>query len=193
VNLSERDRRALTILGVALVASLAYLYWPESDATVEVAGNQSVEQLQDRLARFRTIAASAPAKEAILKTVGTQLAAREKGLLQADTAAQAQAQVIQMMRSIASSEAVPVDIRSTEIGAVAPYGDYGAVTIAVQMDCRVEQLVNLLAAIAARPEMVSPGDLRVTSSSPKEKTMGVRLTLTALVPRKLLPVKKATP
>jgi hypothetical protein len=125
--------------------------------------------------------------------VTAQLAAREKGLIQADTAAQAQAQVIQIIRSVANAEAVPVEIRSTEIGSVAPFGDaYGAVNISVQIECRVEQLINLLSSIGARPELVAPSDLRVTSSSPKEKTLGVRLTLTALVPRKLVPVKKGT-
>ena len=193
MTLSDRDRRALTMLGMSVVTSLIYAYWPESTATVEVAGSQTVEQLQDRLTRFRAIAASAPAKENVLKSVAAQLATREKGLLQADTAAQAQAQVIQIIRSMANAESVPVEIRSTEIGPASVFGDaYGQVTVAVQIECRVEQLLNLLAAIGARPEMVAPGDLRVTSSSPKEKTLGVRLTVTALVPRKLVPLKKGT-
>ena len=191
MTLSEPYRR-LAMATPLLAAGFIYSYWPESSAIVDVAGEQTVEQIEDRLTRFRNIAANAPAKETILKTVSAQLATREKGLLQAETAAQAQAQVIQLIRAVANAESVPVDIRSTEIGPTTVYGDYGAVAISVQMECRVEQLVNLLAAIGARPEMVSPTDLRVTSSSPKEKTMGVRLTVTALVPRRLVPGRSAS-
>ena len=192
MKMSDRDQRALGILAVVAVAGLIYYFWPQSTvAPLAVAEGQTVEQLETRLARFRELAGAAPAKENILKSVAAQLTAREKGLMQADTAAQAQALLIQMIRSMANAESVPVEIRSTEIGPVASYGDaYGAVSISVQVECRIEQLINLLASIGARPELVSTSDLRVTSSSPKEKTLGVRLTLTALVPRKLVPVKK---
>jgi hypothetical protein len=190
--ISDRDKRALGILALALLAAAAYVYWPESAPTAaSPLANLPLDQVQQRLDRFRQTAASVGAKEDVLKTVNAQLAAREKGLIQADTAAQAQAQVIQIMRGLANAESVPVEIRSTELGPVAAFGDaYASVNVSMQMECRIEQLVNLLAAIGARPELIAPNDLRVTSSSPKEKTMGVRLTVMALAPRRLLPEKK---
>ena len=36
--------------------------------------------------------------------------------------------------------------------------------MAVEIQCSIEQLVNLLAAIAAQPELISTTDLRVTSA-----------------------------
>lgn len=189
--MSPRDRRALQILGAALIVAAAVYFWPQGSATPTAAEVQTVDQAEKRLARLREIAASAPSRESALKTVSTQLATREKGLIQAETAAQVQAQLLQMVRRLASAESVPVEIRTTEIGAVAPFGDvYGSVNISIQIECTIEQLINLLAAIGAQPELVATSDLRITSSSPKNKVVGVRLTLTALVPRKLVPEKK---
>jgi len=35
------------------------------------------------------------------------------------------------------------------------------VDTAVQIECRIDQLINLLAALAARPELISTSDLRI--------------------------------
>jgi hypothetical protein len=191
VNLAPRDRRALAILAVALILIFGYYFWPEDAAPTAPARVESVNEAQKRLARLRETAAGIPAKEALLKTVSAELAAREKGLVQAETAPQAQAQLIQMVRRLAMAETPPIEIRSTELGAVAPFGDvYGSVSVSMQMECRIEQLVNLLAAVATQPELVGPSDLRITSSSPKEKTIGARLTVTALVARRLVPERR---
>jgi hypothetical protein len=191
MTLSSRDRRALVYLAAAVILALAYVYWPQGSAAPETGVAQTPEQAEQRLTRLREIAAVAPARETLLKTVSAELAASETGLLQAETAAQVQAQLLQLVRRLASAESVPVEIRSTEIGAVAPFGEtYGSVSISVQMECRIEQLINLLAAIGSQPELVAPADLRINSASPKDKTLGVRLTLTALVPRKLVPGTK---
>jgi hypothetical protein len=191
VSLSQRDRRAVTLLGAAVILAGAYYFWPGNPPAPAAAGVQTVDQAEKRLARLRETAASAPSRESVLQEVGAQLAAREKGLIQAETAAQVQAQLLQMVRRLASAESVPIEIRTTEIGAVAPFGDvYGSVNISIQIECTIEQLINLMAAISAQPELVATSDLRVTSSSPKNKVVGVRLTLTALVPRKLVPERK---
>jgi hypothetical protein len=190
MTISSRDRRALTILAPCVIVFLVYYLWPESSAAPVVAAPQSSEQAENRLARLRESAATVPSKEQILKNLSAQLAAREKGLLQADTAPQAQAQLIQILRKIASAENPPIEVRATELGGMAVAGDtYGVVTVALQMDCRIEQLVNLLSAISQLPELVSPSDLRITSASPKNKAVGVRLSVAALVPRKLIPEK----
>lgn len=190
MTISSRDRRALMLLVPAVIAFLAYYFWPQGSAAPVVAAPQSSQQAEQRLARLRESAATVPAKEQVLKNLSAQLAQREKGLLQADTAPQAQAQLIQILRRIASAENPPIEVRATELGGIAVTGDtYGFVTVALQMDCRIEQLVNLLSAISQLPELVSPTDLRITSASPKNKAVGVRLSVAALVPRKLIPEK----
>jgi hypothetical protein len=61
----------------------------------------------------------------------------------------------------------------------------------VLVECRIDQLINMLAGLAARPELVSTSDLRVTSSNAREKTIGVHLTVAGVVPRKLVPEKRS--
>ena len=146
---------------------------------------------EKRLIRLREVAATVPAKEAILKKMQADLNEREKGLIRADTAAQAQAQIVQILRKLASAEAPPIDIRGMELGGIAPLGDsYGAASVTVQMECRVDQLVNFLASIGSQTELLSTSEIRINSTSPKEKTIIARLTVTGVVPRKLVPEKK---
>jgi Tfp pilus assembly protein PilO len=194
MRMSQRDRRALAILAVCLVLGLAYRFWPSSDAPAVVAPTtDNVALAEKRLAKLRETAATAPAKEKILKQVSDDLGAREKGLIAAPTAAQAQAQLIQIVRRLGALENPQVEIRSTEIGPVRPLSDaYGEVLVSVQIECRIDQLVNILAAIPAQPELIATNDLRVISSSAKDKTLGVRLTLSGIVPRRLVPEKSKT-
>ena len=62
-------------------------------------------------------------------------------------------------------------------------------SVAVQIECRIDQLVNLLAALQAVPELVATSDLRVLSSNAKEKTVAVRLAVSGVVPRRLVAEK----
>jgi hypothetical protein len=181
----------LAILALAAVLGVAYEFWPSANAPKVVAPTTgSVVLIEKRLQKLRETAATVPAQEAILKQVSGDLALRENGLIKADTAAQAQAQLIQIFRRIGSTENPPLEIRNTEIGPVRTLGDaYGEVLVSVQTECRIDQLVNVLAAIPAQPELIATSDLRVMSSNAKEKTVGVRLTLTGVVPRRLVPEK----
>jgi hypothetical protein len=192
--LEPREKKAVTALGVALgltAVVLLYEFWPAGTAAVAEASPQSVPQMEQRLARVREIAAAVPNKQEILKKVAADLEIREKGLIRADTAQQAQAQVITILRGLGASEAPPIEIRATELGAIAPFGDdYGAVNVSIQVECRIDQLINFLAALAARPELIATRDLRVTPADPKQKTLNVRLTVAGIVPKTLAPQKK---
>lgn len=194
MNLSAR-RRALTFLGVGVVLTLLYYFFqstPDSaPAPVAAAAADSVPQAEKKLARLRDDAATVPQKDAILKKLSADLALREKGLITAGTAQQAQAQLIQIMRRLCHDEAPPIELRTTELGPMSSLGDaFGQVELTVQFECRIEQLVNLLADLAAAPELVTPTALRVTSAGAKEKTVGVRLTVSGMVPGSLIPAKK---
>ena len=197
MTMQTRDRRALAILaGVAVIGGL-YLLWPESSgpavAVAAPAAVDSVPAAEKRLAQLREIAATVPAKEESLKGVAAELATREKGLIVADTKDQAQAQLIQILRTVGRAENPPVEIRAVELGAMKPLGDaYGEVDLAITIECRIEQLVNILAGLAARPELIANTDLRVTSANAKEKTVGVRLGVMGVVARKLVETKVDT-
>jgi hypothetical protein len=193
-DLEPREKKALIALVAAVAVSavvFTYEFWPAGSAAPEVASTRSVAQMEQRLAKAREVAATVPAKQEILKKVTADLQSREKSLIRAETAQQAQAQVITILRSLGAAEAPPIEIRATELGAIAPFGDdYGAVNVSIQVDCRIEQLLNFLAALAARPELIATRDLRVTAGNPKEKTLSVRLTVAGLVPKALVPQKK---
>jgi hypothetical protein len=192
--MSPRDRRALAALAVCAVIGLVYYLWPAAGAPAVVApSTDNLALAEKRLAKLRETAATVPAKEAILRQVSGDLALREKGLIAADTAAQAQAQLITIVRRLGAQENPALEIATTEIGPVRPLSDaYGEVLVSVQIECRIDQLVNMLAAIPAQPELIATNDLRVMSSNAKDKGVGVRLTLTGIVPRRLVPEKSKT-
>jgi Type II secretion system (T2SS), protein M subtype b len=195
MTLSPGFRRTLAWTVVSGVISLIWSYWPASSsqpAVAMAASADSVPTAEKTLAKLREAAATVPQKQEIFKRVSGDLAVREKGIIVADTAQQAQAQIMQVLRKLGHDENPPVEIRSQEFGAVRPLGDvYGEVFVTVQIDCGIDQLVNILVGLAARPELIASNELRVTSSNAKDKMIGVRLMVSGVVPRKLVPGKKA--
>lgn len=184
------DRRTMLILaaGVLLVLVLRFVVMPDKRPEV-VAAFDSVPLAEKRLAKLRETVATVPGKEKIAKQVAAELAAREKGMILADTAAQAQAQLLEIIRRVGKDEGI--DVRGAEEMKVRPLAeDYGEVVVAVSFTCRIEQFVNFMTDLANRPELIATSDIRVTLSNPKEKTVAVRLGLSGVVPRKLAPEKK---
>ncbi|HZN26061.1 MAG TPA: hypothetical protein VFB75_17690, partial [Burkholderiales bacterium] len=114
MNIGERDKRALIALGVAAVLIVGYsLFTTEDKPAPIVTAVDNIPAAENRLLKLRQIAASIPAREQMLAQVRGELALREKGLIQADTAAQAQAQLVQILRKVARSQSPPVDLRNT--------------------------------------------------------------------------------
>jgi hypothetical protein len=88
-------------------------------------------------------------------------------------------------------KAEDIDARGGEFGPVKPLGaGYGEVSVAVAFECRIEQLVNFLAALTSEKSLLATNEIRIASSKPKEKTLNVRLTVSGVVPRKLVPEQK---
>mgnify|MGYP001257975594 CR=1 FL=1 len=191
MTLTERDRRALLLLALAVAGMLLFLYFTREETPAVVGADDSVELMEKRLAKLREQVATGPSREEALKQVSAELALREKGLIAADTAAQAQAQLLQILRRVGRSEAPPVDLGATEVGQVRALGDaYGEVNVAANFQCRIEQLVNLLASLTAQPEIIGVSELRVVSASQRDKTLNVRLGIQGVVAKKLVPDKK---
>ena len=194
MTVQQRDKRALMVLGAVL--ALAAIYWiagssgSGSSARV-VAPVESVDRLEKGLANLRARAAALPVKEALLKQAKTEVAEREKGLIPGDTADQAQAQLLQVVRRVAKAQTPPLEIRQVELGQPRSYGNaYGLVTVSVTIDCRIEELVNLLATLSAQPETVATDEVRFGMANPKQKTMPVRLTVSGIVAQRLAPQRK---
>jgi len=192
MTITDRDRKALQLLGGALLIVGVIYFWPDGASAVDgPLAADSPALVEQRLDRVRRMMLQAPDKEAVLKAAQADLAAREKGLLQADTAPQAQAQLFQILRRVGRSLPQPVEIRANEIGQAKSFGDdYGEVSVSVGFECGIEQLVNFLAELGAQPELLATTDLRVGFAREKDKILPVRLTVSGVVPRKLIPEKK---
>jgi hypothetical protein len=192
-QLPERHRRAIVLLAAGLVATaVLYFVFPSNSGTVGVAApaanRDNGELAQQRLARLRQIAATVPAREAVLKQTSTDLADRERGIIHADTAPQAEAALLEIARRLGKDE--QIDLRGGDFGAPKAFGDYGLVYATVTFECHVEQLVNFLADLSREPELVTPSEERITSGGGKEKAIGVRMLLAGVVAKKLVPEKK---
>ena len=189
MELKQRDKRALMALAAGLVAILILRFAVSSGNAGPVASLDSAPVAEKRLAKLRQIAATVPGKEAVLKQVSLELAAREKGVIVTDTAPQAQARLLEIARRVGKAEGI--DIRGGDFGSPKLLAaDYGEVSVGVGFECRIEQFINFLAALSREADLIAPADIRITSANTTEKTVGVRITLSGVVPRKLVPVKK---
>ena len=81
------------------------------------------------------------------------------------------------------------------MGQTRPFGDknseYGEILISASAECRIEQIVNLLADLSKAPELIATEDLRITHTGSKEKTLNLQITVSGLVPKKLIPEKRS--
>jgi hypothetical protein len=184
------DRRSALVLAAGVLAVLVLRFVVMGDKQpVVVTAEESIPLAEKRLARLRDVAATVPGKEKAAQQAAAELAMREKGMIRTDTAAQAQAQLLEIIRRAGKDEGI--DVRGAEEMKVRPLADdYGEVVVAVAFNCRIEQFVNFMTDLANRPELLSTNAVRIAGNNPKEKTVSVRLELSGVVPRKLVPEKK---
>ncbi len=185
------ERRHAVLLGICVVIILVLRFGVFGERAPAVVGTvDSVPMAEKRLQRLREIAATVSGKEAVLKQAGVELQLREKNLIQADTAPQAQAQILDIVRRLAAANGF--DARGAEqLGEARPLGnDYGEVSVTVPFTCAIEQLVNFLAALANESVILATSEIHISGGSDKKKNLQVRLSLSGAVPRKLVPVRK---
>lgn len=194
MTLQARDKRALIALGVALL--LALMIWISDNRSTTAAPNvvapaDTIEHAQKRLTNLERQAATLNGKQAVFEQASAELAEREKGLISGDTPEQAQAQLLQILRRVAKDQSPPLEMKQAEFAQPQAYGDaYGAVSVSVTIECRIDELINYLAAINALPELIATDEIRIGQSNQKLKTMPVRLTMLGVVARRLIPEKK---
>ena len=194
MTLTSRDRRALMLFGAGLLALVVLRFGVYRDSqTAVVEAKDSVPLAESRLTRLRQAQAAVPIREALFKRLSADVALREKGIIQAPTAQQAQAHLLETIRRVGKNEGI--DVRGGEFPELRLLGgEYGEAAVSVNFECRIEQFVNFLAALTKEPELLATNEIRVSPSpKPQEKTVSVRLTLAGVVPKNLVPVKKGLP
>lgn len=196
MSLHLGNKRPLLLLVPAVLLWIVLeLTWKAPAPTV-VASVDSISAAERRLARLRLAVSTVPGKQEVLKLATAELESREKVIIQAETAAQAQAQLLEIARRTARALPQPVEFTSTElVQQVAPFGqNYGEVFVTLNFTCPIEDVVNLLSELTAQPEAIATRDLRLARGATKKdapgKPVGVRLTISGLVPRTLVPQKR---
>jgi hypothetical protein len=189
-KISPRERNLLVVWAVCVAVFLAIYFWPERDTTT-VNAVAPTQQLEKRLVRLRRQAAGEPDRKEALKRLQAELAKQEKGLIRADTAAQAQAQMVQIVRKVAAAQTPAVVLNDTEFGEPHHVGNYGEVVMTIATDCGIEQIVNFLVDLSNLQDLVAVTSVQLGQANGKKKVIPMRLTFTGMVPGKLVPEKKA--
>ena len=193
MNVSTQNRKPILfgVAAVLLVAVLArYGVFSGSSTAPTVAPVDSVPLAEKRLEALRKKAAAAPGREQALEKVKAELLAREKGIVLADTSEEARAHLLETLHATASTNGFDARGANT-LPQPKPLGkDYGQVSVGQDFTCGIDQLVNFLAAIANQPEILATESIYIGARGDKNKTVQVRLTLSGVVPRKLVPEKK---
>lgn len=188
-SLSPRDRRALALLASAAFLFVGYRLLFTGTTEVGASGIDSVPLAERRLNSLRQIAAALPAKEAALKQAEADLATREKNILTAGTKDQAQAKLLEIARRVGSANGI--EIRGGDFANPKTFGDaYGEVFTGVNFTCRIDQFVNFFADLSREPDLLAPYELTMSTADQKNKTLNVRMVLSGVVPKTLVPEKK---
>ncbi len=187
----DRKTAILLVGGVAAILLLRFVVLADhGPSTNVVAASESVPLAEARLRKLREIAATIPTRELQRKQAAGELQEFEKGVLKAETGAQAHALLQEKLRRLGESNGI--DIRGMEDARVRPLGkDYGEAMVFVRFSCRIEQLVNLLAQLANEPELLATNQIQINGSAAKDKILQVRLGLSGVVSKKVAQEKRA--
>ncbi len=189
IQLGTVNRKLLVVFVVSVAAILWVRFSVLSDhPTSTVVVSETIPQAEQRLQKLRLVAATVPGKEESLKKAMAELAEREKGMLQAPTEAQAQAQLLETLNNLARSNGIATqggDFHDKPLSK-----DYGEVSVTVRFGCDIVQLINLMAALADQPQILATNEMRITGGNDKKKNVQVMMTVSCVVARKLLPEKK---
>lgn len=188
--MSQRDKRALLILvgAVALFAILQLDVFAPSDGAA-TPSSDSIAALEQRLELARERAARKPLTQAELDAARRSLEHVEQRLLTSENPALAQAEMRSLVGDLLAAEGVAMG--SSQFGQVAAEEDaYAMVPLSVDFTCSIEQLVNLTAAIANAPKLLTTRLIRVRPEKPEVKSIQVRMTIAGYLPIERAPELK---
>ena len=180
--ISEREKRALTIAGIAVGLFLAFQYgvFPAWDAWQETTADLPVRERT--LLKYRNAAGTTSLRGAERAVLEARLREAETALLTGNTTAIASAELQQLVQQLASEQSI--EIRSSEFLPVKPLGaDYLEVPLGLQFQCRLDSLVPFLEALAANPKALNVTRWGIHATANKEKLFTVTMTVAGVVRR----------
>ena len=180
-QLSEREKRLLMLLGpVILVVGFWQVgLWSSQSGTTPSGG--SIEAMEQRFQLARDQAAQKPLSDAEYQTVEQALEKLETRLLASETSALAQAEVRSLLGDLLKAEGIVM--RSSRFGTVVLEGEhYSQVPLTVDFTCAIEQFVNLSAALASAPKLLTTRSIRVNQDNADTKAVRVQMTVAGYLP-----------
>jgi Tfp pilus assembly protein PilO len=193
MQVSDKDRRALLILGAAFVLFLLFqtdLIFPAPDASASA--SQSIEAEENQLLLAQTQVRQEPLLSSENQAVRALEESLEARLLKSETAALAQAEMRERVGELL--QGAGISMRASRFAPVEAEGDdFAQVPLVIDFDCDITRFVNLLADVANAPELLSTREIKVSSSNQKTKSVRVELTVSGYLPISRTPglVKKS--
>jgi Tfp pilus assembly protein PilO len=188
--MSERDKKALGLLVVAVVVALVIEFGLPSPAGQPAAVSSiSIDSAEKRLRRLQEVARQRPRVAADAEAAAKALTDEERGLLKAATPALASAEMQQLMQDLLRGQGI--SMQSSEFGAAKAAGDdYAQVPLSVAFNCSIDQWINFMSAIRNAPQILSTVDLVIAPGEPKTKLLQVRMVVAGYISSSLLPKPK---
>jgi Tfp pilus assembly protein PilO len=185
--MSQRDRRALILLGVALALFLVLqldMFKPSSAGPA--ASDAALDALEQRLQLAQVQARQRPLTEAELNAAQKRLDKVESRLLESADSALAQAEMRSLVGQLLDGEGIP--LRASRFGAVKLEQDrYVQVPLVVEFTCGIEQMVNLMAAAANSSMLLATRDIRIRPDKAEVKSIAVTMTIAGFLPLERAP------
>lgn len=187
--MSERDRRALLLLGGAVALFLLLqtdFLIPKPGGGASAPSGDEVSALEQQLRLTRERARLKPLHEVELGAARDRLAGLETRLLTSEDAALAQAEMRSLVGDLLAQEGV--DLTSSRFGTVKLERNvYAQVPLAVEFTCGSDQLVNLLAAIADSSRLLTTRDIAIRPANADVKSLRVMMTVSGYLPLERTP------
>ena len=190
---SDKDRRALLFLGIAVVLFLLFqtdLLFPSPDAAASESAN--IEREENKLLDAQTQVRQEPLLSSEYQALRKVEEVLEARLLTSETAALAQAEMRERVGELL--EGAGISMRASRFGTIETEGeDFAQVPLVVDFDCDITRFVNLLADIANAQELFSTRQITVSVGNQKTKSVRVELTVSGYLPISRTPelVKKS--
>lgn len=174
--LQQRDKRALAVAGaaVALFLLLQFAVLPLWDGWQQ--GRRNLPVQERTLLKYRQAVETAGLRSAEATSLEARLREEEAGLLSSDSAALASAELQDVVKQLTAAQSI--SIGSSNFLPTKPLGgDYVQVPLGVQFPCQLDQLVNLLQALAQSPKNLRVLRLQIQATNVAEKLLQVNLTV----------------
>lgn len=180
-EVQRRDRRALVVLLVAgaLFAIMQLDFFFPSTGSPLVGG--SIEDAEERLLNAQVNARQKPLVQTEFEEAARVLTELENGLLQAESAELAKAEMRQLVGNLLIAEGITM--KASGFGNVKLEQDHFAqVPLTVDFDCRAEQFVNLMAAFSNNERVLGTRRIMLSPTNTETKAIRVRATVTGYLP-----------